>query len=187
MGSDGVSHHEGFGRGKGFTAKNPQPPNDLVMTPVPVAKATIGLYDIASGSKILDPCRGDGAFYNNYPEDCQKFWCEINEGRDFFDVQLSWSIYEGHVDWIITNPPYSILDEFLTKSFEVADNVVFLIPLSKMFSSFRRIREILDYGNIVSIDLISASKCGFPFGFPACAFHMKRGYEGKTLITEWRG
>ena len=105
---------------------------------------------------------------------------ETEEGKDFFD-------YEGHVDWIITNPPYSILDEFLQKSFEVSDNVVYLIPLSKMFSSFRRIREILDYGNIVSIDLISASKCGFPFGFPACAFYMKRGYEGETLITEWRG
>ena len=180
MGSDGVSHHEGFGRGKGFTAKNPQPPNDLVMTPVAVAKATIALYDIPSGSLILDPCRGDGAFYDNYPEDCDKQWCEITEGRDFFDRL-------NYADWIITNPPYSILDEFLTKSFEIADNIVFLIPLSKMFSSFRRIREILGYGNIVSIDLISASKCGFPFGFPACAFHMKRGYEGKTLITEWRG
>jgi hypothetical protein len=175
-----MGHHEGFGRGKGFTAKDPQPPNDLVMTPIPVAIQTINLYDIPAGSKILDPCRGEGAFYDNYPTNCEKDFCEITEGKDFFD-------YEGHVDWIITNPPYSILDEFLQKSFEVSDNVVFLIPLSKMFSSFRRIRQILDYGNIVSIDLVSASKCGFPFGFPACAFYMKRGYEGETLITEWRG
>tara|TARA_R100000008_G_scaffold38003_1_gene21646 strand:+ start:23 stop:559 length:537 start_codon:yes stop_codon:yes gene_type:complete len=174
-----MAQHDGFGRGKGFTAVNPQPPNDLVMTPNHIAQQTIGLYDIPTGATILDPCRGDGAFYDNYPDHCIKTWCEITDGHDFFD-------YEGKVDWIITNPPYSILDEFLTKSFEVADNIVFLIPLSKMFSSFRRIREILDYGNIVSIDLISASKCGFPFGFPACAFYMKRGYEGRTMITEWR-
>ncbi len=173
-----MGHHQGFGRGKGFTAKNPQPPNDLVMTPPKIAKAAIGLYDIPSGSTILEPCRGEGSFYDNFPKDCRKEWCEIEQGRNFFD-------YEGNVDWIITNPPYSILDAFLTKAFEVASNIVFLLPLSKMFSSFGRINTILNYGNIVSIHLIPASKCGFPFGFPACAFYMKRGYEGQTLITNW--
>ena len=173
-----MAHHQGFGRGKGFTTKNPQPPNDLVMTPRKIAKATIDLYDIPNGSTILDPCRGEGSFYDNFPKDCQKEWCEIEEGRNFFD-------YENNVDWIITNPPYSILDAFLTKAFEVASNIVFLLPLSKMFSSFGRINSVLNYGNIVSIHLIPASKCGFPFGFPACAFYMKRGYEGQTLIVNW--
>ena len=174
-----MAQHNNFGRGRGLTAKNPQPPNDLVMTPVNIAKQTINLYKIDSGSTILDPCKGEGAFYDNYPENCFKSFCEITEGKDFFD-------FEGNVDWIITNPPYSILDEFLCKAFEVSDNVVFLLPLSKMFSSFGRIRSVLGYGNIVSIDLIGANKCGFPFGFPACAFYVKRNYQGNTLITEWR-
>lgn len=172
--------HEGFGDGTGLAAANPQPPNDVVMTPIKIAQQTISFYDIPAGSMILDPCRGEGAFYDNYPTECEKDWCEIVEGRDFLD-------YEGHVDWIITNPPYSIFDDFLNKALDVSDNVVFLVPLSKMVSSFRRIRRVFEYGGIVSIDLISASKCGFPFGFPACAFYMKRDYEGQTLFTEWRG
>ena len=172
-----MSHHEGFGRGKGFTAKEPQPPNDLVLTPLAMAKRVIDLYGIQEGSTILDPCRGEGAFYDNYPENCIKDWCEIEEGRDFY-------AYEGNVDWIITNPPYSILDDFMNKAFEVADNIVFLVPLSKMVSSLGRIRRVLGYGNIVSIHIVGAGKCGFPFGFPACAFYMKKEYTGETLITE---
>jgi hypothetical protein len=82
-----MAHHQGFGRGKGFTTKNPQPPNDLVMTPRKIAKATIDLYDIPNGSTILDPCRGEGSFYDNFPKDCQKEWCEIEEGRNFFDYE----------------------------------------------------------------------------------------------------
>ena len=174
-----MAHHNGFGRGKGFTTKDPQPPNDLVMTPEPMAKRVIEIFNplISDGALILDPCVGEGVFYNNYPTRCKKDWCEITKEVDFFD-------YEGHANWIITNPPYSILDDFLRKSYECADNIVFLLPLSKMFSSLGRIRGILGYGNIHSIHIVGAGKCGFPFGFPACAFHIKRGYQGKTLIKE---
>jgi type I restriction-modification system DNA methylase subunit len=172
-----MSHHETFGRGKGFTAKNPQPPNDLISTPIKIAKLIISLYDIPHNNSILDPCKGGGSFYDNYPIANKKYWCEINEGKDFL-------IYENKVDWIITNPPYSILDDFLNKSFQISDNIVFLLPLSKMFSSLGRIRRILGFGNIVSIHIIGAGKCGFPFGFPACAFHIRKGYDGETLIKE---
>lgn len=174
-----MGHHNKFGRGKGFTAKDPQPPNDLVSTPLAMAKKVIDLFasQIPDGSTILDPCMGEGVFYDNYPIQCKKEWCEIEKGKDFFN-------YKGHADWIITNPPYSILDGFLAKAYECADNIVFVLPLSKMFSSLGRIRRILDYGNIASIYIVGAGKCGFPFGFPACAFHIKRGYEGKTLIKE---
>ncbi len=60
-----MAQHNNFGRGRGLTAKNPQPPNDLVMTPVNIAKQTINLYKIDSGSTILDPCKGEGAFYSS--------------------------------------------------------------------------------------------------------------------------
>ena len=39
-----MAHHEGFGRGKGYTAKDPQPPNDLVSTPESMAKHVIGIF-----------------------------------------------------------------------------------------------------------------------------------------------
>ena len=175
-----MSLHENFGSGN--TDANPDlKPNDMVMTPRHIAKQMIDYYDKwhdLSGRVLLDPCRGDGAFYDQYPNHCTKEWCEITEGRDFFD-------WPYKVDWIITNPPYSIFPQFLEKCFEVADNVALLIPLAKLVSSLKRIKMVMDYGNIESIRIIGASKCGFPFGFPAAAIHMRRGTPGTTYIKMW--
>ena len=163
-----------FGRGKCLMTGNDK--NDKIYTPRPIAKQVIELFDLQG--KVLDAFMGDGAFYDQYPESVEKDWCEIDKGRDFFD-------YNEKVDWIITNPPYSILDEVLEHSFEIADNVVYLVPISKIFTSLKRIRNILSYGNIRQIHIISASKCGFPFGFPACAIWFCKGYKGKTEIKEY--
>ncbi len=162
-----------FGDGKGLRTGNKA--NDKIYTPIKVAKRIIDLFQPTG--KVLDAFKGKGAFYNQYPEYVEKDWCEIEEGRDFFD-------YKKQVDWIITNPPYSIFDEVLEHSFETADNIVYLVPLSKIFTSLKRIRSILSFGNIKEIHIISAGKCGFPFGFPACAIYMQRGFKGKTLIKE---
>ena len=161
--------HATFGKGK--TDK----PNDNIYTPRKISKQIIDLYDIKG--KILDPFRGDGSFYDQYPENIEKDWCEIDNDKNFFD-------YKDKVDWIISNPPYSMFKEILAHSFTIADNVVYLVPLSKVVSSMGAIRKILAYGNIKSIHIITASKCGFPFGFPACAIHMKKGYKGKTEFLE---
>ena len=182
-----MSLHENFGSGN--TDANPDlKPNDMVKTPRHIAKQMIDFYaewcdynwrELGfSEPVLLDPCRGNGAFYDQYPDYCRKDWCEITEGRDFFD-------WPYKVDWIITNPPYSIFPQFLEKCFEVADNVALLIPLAKLVSSLKRINMVMDYGGIVSMRVIGASKCGFPFGFPAAAIHMKRGYDGNTLIEMW--
>ena len=165
--------NEKFGRGKGkITGNNP---NDLVYTPRPIAKAIINLFGL--NGIVLDAFRGGGAFYDQLPPDVDRDWCEIKDGKDFFD-------YNKKVDWIVSNPPYSILDEVFEHSFEIAENVVYLLPLSKVFTSMGRIRRILEYGNIKEIHILSASKCGFPFGFPACAIWIKRNYLGETKIAE---
>lgn len=161
-----------FGGGKGLKTGNK--PNDKIYTPFPIAKKIINLFPLYG--KVLDPFKGKGAFFEQIDIE-GKDWCEIDEGRDFFD-------YTDKVDWIISNPPYSILDEVLEHSFEIADNVVYLVPLSKVFTSLRRIRGILGYGNIKEIHILSAGKCGFPFGFPACAIWFQKGYDGKTIIKE---
>lgn len=165
-----------FGRGKGLITGNDK--NDKIFTPLNVAKQIIDLFDLKG--KVLDAFMGNGAFYNQYPDNVEKDWCEIDKGRDFFE-------YNDKVDWIITNPPYSIFDEVLKHSFEIADNIVYLVPLSKVFSSMGRLRKILDFGNIKEIYILSASKCGFPFGFPCCAVHFEKGFKGKTLIEELKG
>jgi len=172
-----MSLHENFGSGNADA--NPDlKPNDVILTPRNIAKQMIGLYGIEPHHSILDPCRGEGAFFDQYPVGNPKMWCEITEGRDFFD-------FDSDVDWIITNPPYSIFPQFLEKCFEVAHNVCLLIPLAKLVSSLKRIIMVFDYGGIVSVRIIGASRCGFPFGFPAAAIHMKRDYTGQTLVEMW--
>ncbi len=67
-------------------------------------------------------------------------------------------------------------------SFDLADNVVFLVPVAKVFKSWGTMKKIKKYGGIVAVWFMPASKCGFPFGFPAGAFHFKRNYKGETKI-----
>lgn len=157
-----------FVKGKSGNTKT-----DKVYTPVNIAQLIISKFPLEG--KVLDAFKGKGAFYDNYPETVEKDWCEIDDEKDFFE-------YNEHVDWIITNPPYSIYDDVMEHSFEIADNIVYLVPLSKVVSSLGRIKKIFDYGGVPYIYIIGAGRCGFPFGFPACAIHMKRGYDGPTTI-----
>lgn len=159
-----------FGKGK---CLNGNKPNDNISTPIEISKKIIKMFDVEG--TILDAFKGNGSFYNQYPSHCKKEWCEIKDGRDFFE-------YNNKVDWIITNPPYSILDEVLDHSFNIADNIVYLVPLSKIVSSMGRIRKIKQYGGVPFIYILSASKCNFPFGFPACVIYFKRNYNENTEI-----
>ena len=92
--------------------KNGNDTTDKVYTPDPIAKLIISKFNPTG--KVLDAFRGKGAFYNNYPADVEKDWCEIDEGKDFFE-------YTDHVDWIITNPPYKYCTDFILKALELVD------------------------------------------------------------------
>lgn len=146
-------------------------PNDVVFTPEKITKYLIELFE--PQGKILEPCSGEGAFLKYLPKDTE--WCEITKGKNFFD-------YNKKVDWIITNPPYSNYDNFLSHSMELSDNIVFLVPIAKMLKSWGTIKKIAEYGGIKKVWFSKASKCGFPFGFPVGAFHLKRNYKGQTEI-----
>lgn len=138
------------------------------MTPPDVARFIVDFFR-PTGS-ILEPCKGTGNFLKALPP--QTDWCEITEGKDFFD-------FHGHMDWIVTNPPYSIYDRFLDHCFEIADNIVLLVPLQKAFKSMKTIRKVKEYGGLKQILILgSGGSCGFPFGFPVGCLHYQRGYDG---------
>jgi len=144
-------------------------PNDVVMTPPETAKWIIDYFKPTG--KILEPCRGDGAFYKQFTG--KKDWCEISKGRNFFD-------YKKKVDWIITNPPFSIFDDFLLHAFNVADNIVFFCPLNKVFKGKRLDIKIKEYGDIKEIiHMGGGNSYGFPFGFSVGCIYYKRNYKGK--------
>lgn len=96
-------------------------PSDVVYTRSDIAKNIV--KSLNPKGICLDPCKGDGAFYNHLPN---ADYCELGEGKDFFD-------YNKKCNWIIGNPPYSIFFDFLQHSFELAENVSFLVPTNKIF------------------------------------------------------
>ena len=154
-------------------------PNDDIYTPEPVAKMLISKIKpyILPCETLYDPFRGGGVFYNNFPKSNVKEWSEIKEGKDFFERPTY-----NKVGWIISNPPYSKFTEVMKHSYELADNICYLIPLNKIVSSWGRVLEMEKYGGVVKIWILQASKCGFPFGFPACFCWIKRGYKGKIDV-----
>jgi hypothetical protein len=112
-------------------------PKDVVYTHAEVARDIIAYLQPAG--YLLDPCRGDGSFYENFPSGNRKAYCEISEGKDFYN----WS---QCVDWVIGNPPYSIFHEFLTHAFEISSNVCFLVPTNKIFQSWKTMSMINRWG-----------------------------------------
>ena len=146
-------------------------PNDVVFTPDWLAEKICRMFNIFG--KVLEPCKGEGAFLKFLPKNTE--WCEITEGRNFFD-------YNKKVDWIVTNPPYSDFNRFLKHCFELSDNIILLVPVAKLFKSMGTLREIFTFGNFVEIHTLPSSKAGFPFGFPSAVYYIKRNYEGLTKI-----
>lgn len=147
----------------------------MVFTPDYLAEYIINHYQ--PSGKILEPCRGRGAFTQFMPE-CS--WCEITEGINFFEVKLD------HYDWVVTNPPWSQFRQFLQKSMEVADNVVFLALLNAWFMK-ARVRDMQEAGfGIKEALLLDTPEKPWPqTGFQLAAVHIKRGYVGNLKLTNW--
>ena len=150
--------------------------NDSIMTPEWVVKDMVGHF--APKGTILEPAKGDGVFTNILP---QAEWCEINEGRDFFD-------WNKKVDWIISNPPFSVMRKFILHSFEVADNIVYLVPVWKIWLGFSTVKAGQEYGGIKEIRWYGGGgKLGFPMGNPIGAIYWQRGYRGPMVQTFYEG
>lgn len=143
--------------------------NDVVFTPDWLAEKICSMFPISG--KVLEPCKGEGAFMKYLPQDAD--WCEIAEGRNYYD-------YNEKVDWLVTNPPYSDYNRFLEHSFALADNIVLLVPVAKMMKSMGTLKLVFAYGGIVSCHFLSGGQAGFPFGFPIGVYYIKRNYKGLT-------
>jgi hypothetical protein len=155
--------------------------DDVVMTPPNIADAVVKHF-AASGS-VMEPCMGTGNFIKAFIENGihDILSCEIATGTDFLE-------YNGrHVDWIVTNPPWSQIREFLAKSFEVADNIVFLITVNHIWTKLRyRMMRGAGFG-LVEICVFDAPKALNASGFVCGLVYMKRGYDGMTKISQLEG
>lgn len=150
-----------------------QDQTDIVFTPEDVARDVIKHF--APSGRCLDPCKGDGAFFKHLPAGSD--FCELKDDKDFFN-------WTEPVDWIVSNPPYSIFSAWLDHSFTVAENIVYLIPINKPFNSFSMMKRLAEYGGIREIYAIGpGSKLKFPIGFAIGAIHFQRGYRGGMLLS----
>lgn len=109
-----------------------QPENDLVYTPRCLSKNIIEHFNPTG--ILLDPCKGDGSFYDQFPLNCEKYWCEIQDNIDFFN-------FNRKVDWIITNPPWSKIRQFILHGMSISDNIVYLAILNH-FLTKARLRDL---------------------------------------------
>lgn len=140
---------------------------DVVFTPEHVIVNMIRHFKPCG--RILDPCKGDGAFLRHMPD---AEYCELQEGRDFFN-------WAEHVDWIISNPPYSVYSEWIRHSFEVANDIVYLIPINKAFNSSSMLKATYEWGGIREIVHVGpGSALKIPIGFAIGAVHYQRDYQG---------
>ena len=150
--------------------------NDVVFTPDWLAEKICSMFPIKG--EVLEPCKGEGVFLKYLPKNTN--WCEIAEGRNFYEYGDGEHTPKVKIDWIVTNPPYSDFDRFLDHSFELADNVVLLVPVAKIMKSMGTLNKVFAYGGIVSCHFLGGGQAGFPFGFPIGIYHFKRNYKGQT-------
>lgn len=99
--------------------KNRDKPNDVFLTPMTLVLKAIEMSNITPEMRVLDPCKATGNFYNNLPT-CNKEWCEITDGKDFFD-------FNEKVDLIIGNPPFSIWNKWLEHTITITDKFCYVM------------------------------------------------------------
>ncbi len=155
--------------------------NDGVQTPRDLARRIVDRFQPTG--RILEPCRGDGSFYlaltgwaAAHPS-VRVEWCEIREGRDFFE--------RGELcDWIVTNPPWSQVRRFLQHGMRLAENVVFLMTVNHCWTR-ARVRDVREAGfGIQEICLLDYPRSFPQTGFQLGAIHFRRGHRGSIRLTE---
>lgn len=146
---------------------------DVVYTPDWVV--TDMLAHFKPDGVILDPCRGAGAFTDQLPAGSP--WCEIADGRDFFE-------WTAPVDWVIGNPPYSLTRKWFQHSYTIADHLLYLVPLRNVFSGYGFVREIAEFGGIAEIRVYgTGGRLGFPMGNAVGAMHITRDAPNSARIS----
>ncbi len=146
--------------------------SDYVLTPEWCAKDMIDFFN--PQGLILDPCCGlNEVFINLLPSN--SMYCEIQKGINFFD-------FNNKVDWIIGNPPYSIFKDWMIHSFEIADNIVYLLPMFKVFNALGLCRIYKQNGWIKHIRIYDTGRQGIEWSRsrPIAAVYFKKGYTGDT-------
>jgi hypothetical protein len=150
--------------------------DDEIMTPEYLAEALVNHFKPCG--RILEPCKGTGNFLKFLPKDT--LWCEISEGKNFFD-------FNEEVDWIITNPPWSQVRKFLQHSLNISKNICFLLTINHLWTK-ARIRDIKEAGFGIKEIVIFDTPDNFPpLGFQVGMIHLQAKYSGDIIFSDLSG
>lgn len=136
----------------------------------------------------LEPCYGINKFLYNK---LRSLYSNV-EGFDILDETGDFLTYSGKCDYIITNPPFNLNLEFITKAFDVArKKISFITPLNyldtmKRFHIFHNtefpIKSVLVYSKRISF----IKGGGIPekciTGMSFCWVTWEKGYIGDPII-----
>ena len=152
--------------------------NDFYATPAKVVDQIIQEIDWTEVHSFLEPCRGEGAIYNKVPKPRYKemeerfddptlplmFHAELSEGIDYLKAYFSLP----KQSLILTNPPFSLAQEFVTKSLKEADCVVYLQRLN-WFGSKKR-KEFWEKNPVTHLFVLSQRPSFTGKGTDACEY-----------------
>lgn len=137
-------------------AKQVKKDKTIVYTKESMAKYLIKRIKFTDGDIVCEPGKGDGAFYDNLPNNITKTYYEINEGKDFL-------LAGEKVDICLGNPPFiprKLFWNFQQKAMEITRKKIYwLINLSSMnVFTPKRLNEMKELGWYIQRQHIVADK-----------------------------
>lgn len=135
---------------------------DRISTPVEVAKHLIQKIPYEQGDTWFDPCRGGGAFYDQFPSTGAKGYCEIDEGYDYLST-----VCEGW-DWVVTNIPFSQPAAFIDKMSDDCVKGFGILCLANSMTGLRLAaleHKGLYVVNMTTVYIRQGSEPGWGFGY----------------------
>ena len=147
--------------------------NDVFYTPKELAIQLINQIDYSKNDYLYDPFLGQGAFYDNFNHDLKE-WAEIDQGRDFFSYEPT-----NKIDWIISNPPFSILTDVLIHSTNICSKgFAYIMPTYSL--SYSRINLMSLYGFELTKIVFFQNPKSWEIGFQMCYVVFEKNVRNKT-------
>ena len=98
--------------------------SDYYPTPPDATKALIHYLNISKDCIIWEPACGQGHMLNVFLDNgyCA-FGTDVQTGTDFLNCDIP------NFDWIITNPPFSLAEQFIRRAWEIRKPFAFLLKI----------------------------------------------------------
>ena len=140
---------------------------EFVYTKPEMAKDLINTITFKDGDVVMEPCKGNGAFYNQLPNNVVKLYCELQEG-------INYLLDEREVDITISNPPFvprKLFWEFHKRAMKNTRREIYWLINFQSFNVFttKRLNEIntaMTIKEFLSLSIKSKKpKSGITLGF----------------------